>query len=426
MFAAENGFVRRMATGAAVVAAGALVLTSCAGGAGNEGAESGGTVTMWVNPIAGDREAATWEPIVDAFTAENPDIKVDIVVQPWANRDQQLTAAIAGGSGPDVLYMNDFQIPGYQAQGALADLTGVLGQEEKSFAPHTLAAATVDGKLYGAPVLTSVNTTIFNKKVMDAAGIAEADYPTTWAEVLELAPKIKEAGYWVMQVETATTAAANLNFYPFLWSAGGEVLSADGTEPTFNGPEGVEALEFIKAMVDGGYAPTEAITVQASEDLNPVAQGKVAFTFATEASLLTQWGIPEEDLVIKAPLGQKGEGVGFGTVGTLAMLEGSKNVDATKKWIQWVTLPENLATFNLDRGYYSPRADQADIYEEGTLMGQQGQYIDRMHAGVLSPFTAAIETSLIPQLQAALLGRSSVEEALNTAADEVSATIARG
>lgn len=39
------------------------------------------------------------------------------------------------------------------------------------------------------------------------------------------------------------------NWLPFLWQNGGEFLNDDRTEAMFNSPEGVEALEFWKKMV---------------------------------------------------------------------------------------------------------------------------------------------------------------------------------
>lgn len=49
------------------------------------------------------------------------------------------------------------------------------------------------------------------------------------------------------------------NWLPFLWQNGGEFLNEDRTEAVFNSAEGVEALEFWKAMVqDDKSVPLQA------------------------------------------------------------------------------------------------------------------------------------------------------------------------
>ena len=92
---------------AALAAIGSLtLLTACGSGSGSgpgdaisaltsSPASVSGSVTMWIYPIAPAGEAADWKPRVAAFEKLYPKVDVNVVVQPWANRDEQLETAIA-------------------------------------------------------------------------------------------------------------------------------------------------------------------------------------------------------------------------------------------------------------------------------------------------------------------------------------------
>lgn len=415
---------------AAVASVLALTLTACSSGGGvptdSDAPDNlSGTVNFWVNPLLGDDEAASWKPTVDAFEKANPGVTVEITVQPWLNRDEKLTTAIAGGVGPDVVYLNDFQLPKYVDQGAVADVTAGVSSKKSSYSQSVLSGVTFDGKIYGYPALTTVTSLVYNTKVMSEAGIAEADYPRTFDEIMAVAPKIKASGNYVTEFEAYPNAAANLNFYPFLWAAGGDVLSQDQSKATLNTPEAKKALTFLKQLADGGYLPKDSFTAVQQNELSPVAQGETALTFAKPASELTALGINEADLAVGPPLTDS-RPAGYGTVGTFAVLEGSKNKDAANAWAEFITQPDQLSSYLTARSLYSPLTAQKDLYPTTTLAGQQAAYVDDMFHGVLNKASGDIETIVDRHVQAALLGSESVADALSKMDSEVNAALARG
>jgi multiple sugar transport system substrate-binding protein len=380
-----------------------------------------GTVTAWVYPLLGDQENAWWQQRVAEFRKQYTKVDVSVVVQPWANRDTQLTTAIAGGKGPDVVYLNADQIPQYAVQGALADVSGVL-DDRADFRPNALSAMTYKDTLYAAPVLMSVTTTLVNRKVLQAAGVT--DPPKTWDDLRALAPKLKDKGLYATQIYGVPTSL-NATYYPYLWQAGGQVLSADGKKSAFNSAAGVKALRFLKELTDAGAVPKDSLTTLPTSEADPFAQGKVAVQFPGDPATVRAFKSGAADYQVAAPLADV-KSVSFGSVAGLAVLDSAKDKAAAKAWVKFMASPDPAKAFVKDRGYFAPRKSAGTLYAGDPLSGAAERYLDAMEPGVLSPQARQISDLVKPHVQAVLLGRATPEQALADAAKEVDALLARG
>ena len=119
----------------AMAAAMALSITACGGGdestpSGSQPSGSqpsgGGAVTLTVASfnIGGFTDSAAWEPIIEAFNAQNPDVTIEILPVTYQDGDQQLANLIAGGNAPDVVFEGPERIIGnYANEGLLVDLS---------------------------------------------------------------------------------------------------------------------------------------------------------------------------------------------------------------------------------------------------------------------------------------------------------------
>jgi multiple sugar transport system substrate-binding protein len=416
---------RKFAT--ALLCATALVATACSGAEPESPAapenpeEVSGSVTMWYPPIGGDIERAYWDGQIEAFQEEYPDIDVSVEIIPWDSRSERLQTAIAGGTTPDVTYALPSDVYSWGDGGVLADMGDVVQDQDKYF-ENAIEAMTYDGTLYAAPALMGVLPTLYIKPVWDDMGVEPADYPKTWDEVKEWAPKLKEKGYFVTQYDAAPTMTLNGSFYPLLWGNGGRVLSEDLSTVEVNNEAGVGALEFAKWLVDGEHVPADALTQALPVETSPIAQGKVAMLFSRSIESLTQNGVAPEDLVVGAPL-ENVESKAYGNVAGWVMFEESENKDAAAVWINWINQPENLEGFLVDRNQQSARTDVTDLYEEGSLEAEVAKYLDRGTIEPASPNAGEIMNLLKPHLQAALLGQKDAQTALDDAAAEIETVI---
>ena len=103
--------------------------SEAAGIASEEAAAEEGPVTltwaMWGSPA----EVATHQAVADAFMAEHPEIKIEIVSDPWADYFTKMQTLWASGDAeqiPDVLFLSPV-LP-YAAQGVLENLDPYIEQ----------------------------------------------------------------------------------------------------------------------------------------------------------------------------------------------------------------------------------------------------------------------------------------------------------
>jgi len=428
----------RLRYAAALLAAVCLtLLAACSGGSGI--ASSGGiaspsaepnsvsgSVTMWIYPIS-STEAAYWKPKVATFEKLYPHVTVSVVVQPWTNRDEQLATAIAGGKGPDVVYLIPDQIPTYANTGSLSDVGPLVASDKSDFYSNSLKALTYNGTLYGVPLLEQVTTLYANKKIMAAAGITKA--PTTWAQLLADAPKIKAAGYYVTEYQANPAETLNGSFYPLLWEAGGQVLTPNGKQAAFNSSAGVAALTFIQTLVKDGYVPKDPLTTSPLPDTDPINQGKVAFVLNEDVASLTPTAEdPLSNWAVYPPLSSGTSGgkvIDYGTVGGLSILSQSKNKAAAAAWVSWVTSTAQLKNYDKTHSYDSPRISTGNLYPPSTLLGQEENYLPDMTQGSIYVDSREVLSLLSSKLQAAILDDTSPQQALNAAAASVNQLLSR-
>lgn len=403
------------AFGAGALAATGFSVSACGGdddGGGSANPDDvSGDVTMWIYPIDPVSEQKWWKPQIATFNKEYPNVNVKVVVQPWEDRDTQLTTAITGGKAPDLFYIIPDQLPSYAGQNVLADMSGVVKGDD-DYRDNALAAMTYQDTLYGVPLLMGAAGSMVNMKLLQDAGITEK--PATWDDLREIAPALKANGVYVTQYMAAIDQTLNLSFYPFLWQAGGAVVNEDGTEAAFNSEEGLRALTFIKELVDNKWVPEEPLTVnvQSTDPNSPIAKNVIAVVTDGAAGDFVP-GIKLEEWEIGPPLKDKVE-ADYGVVGGLAVLEGAENKDAAMAWAKYVASPDHLKEFDKDRGYFPPRPSLSPLYTaaDDRLKAEEEKYVDSSIPGLIHPKARQLMDLMKPELQSCLLGKKSPEDAL--------------
>jgi len=151
---------------------------------------------------------AEWlsKSVIPAFTekmkAEGKDVTVTL--NQFGGEDEQLTQQLAldfsTGAGPDVSGFDGFLIPSFVDGGLLKSLEEVAGPEVNDWegwshiSEGTKALMSYQGKPYGIALGTDARMIFVRKDLFEKAGLdADTWQPTSWAEVLDAARKIKEA-----------------------------------------------------------------------------------------------------------------------------------------------------------------------------------------------------------------------------------------
>ncbi|ROQ62923.1 multiple sugar transport system substrate-binding protein [Streptomyces sp. 840.1] len=408
--------VRALAAPVLATALAAGALAGCSGSGGDDN-----TVTMWTYPVIFDeaKNKAYWDGLVKAFEKKHDGVTVKVETFPWANRDTALATAIASGKGPDAVYLIPDQLPKYTK--SIVPAGDYMPASAKSdYTDFALKSVTVDGKPLATPILTSANPLICDKRVFDAIG--EKTYPSSWADLEALAPKLKKKGYYATSYSGDTQQTLNMTFYPLLWQAGGDVFSEDGKNVTFNDAAGVKALTYLKKLVEGGYTDKDLVTTTPKLEQTPTAKGKVACTWQnTPADVEPFWG--KENIVVRPPLKDTAS-VGYGTVGALAMLKGADK-KYTGDWLNFVAESKNSAGLQKAAGYFPARRSGGDLYPDDKLQTAVGATLPSMDVGPLQDKAREVQGVLAPEIQAALLGKKSPQDALDTAQKAAQAMLGR-
>ena len=257
---------------AAVAAVATLSLASC--GFGGSGGDSGGggdasTLDLLV-PSYSDATKGLWEDVIDGFTKDNPDIKVNLEVQSWDNLEKVISTKVQAGEAPDIY--NGGPFAGFVEDELLYPVEEVVSDDVYSdFQDSFLANAEVDGTAYALPMIASARALFVNDGLLSQAGV---EAPTDWDSLLDAATKVSAlgggvAGYGMpLGSEEAQAEAA-----VWLWGGGGSF--GDASEITIDTPENLVGAEQIKKMIDAGATQADPGSTQRSPLMDIFIQGKI-------------------------------------------------------------------------------------------------------------------------------------------------------
>lgn len=124
--------------------------------------------------------------------------------------------------------------------------------DKKDFFPAGWEQGEVDGTAYGVPWYVDTRVLYYRTDLAEKAGVTKA--PTDWKGLKDLATAYREkAGTkWGLSIQPSGLDTVQ-NFYPFLYSAGGEIVNGEG-EAVIDSPAAVRALEEYGSYFDKGLS----------------------------------------------------------------------------------------------------------------------------------------------------------------------------
>src|SRR5690349_3850702 len=232
--------------------------TATAPAGGNGGATYTGpnvTVKFW-NGFTG-ADGAGIKQIVDKFTSANPKIKVEMNVYQWTDFFQKLPAAVASGNGPNVAAMHVDDIGTAAAQNTIVpiqDIADALKLQESNYSPVVWQGGLYQSKRYGIPLDVHPLAMYWNKKVFEKAGLDPEKPPATKDDFMSALDKMKAKGikgYWVSPFQFT----GGLTYFGLIYQFGGKVFADDFSSVQWDQQPAIDALTWMRSMVDKGYSP---------------------------------------------------------------------------------------------------------------------------------------------------------------------------
>ena len=208
---------------------------------------------IWGDPA----EINSQKAVVEGFTAANPNIKVDVTVSDWDAYWDRIGTGIAGGAAPDVFAMDGPLGPDYQSRDVLLDLTPFIKDEGYDLGQlddnGVKDFTTKDGVVFGLPRDLNVVALYYNKDMFDKAGIPYPDDTWTWDKLVEVGKQLTidtngdgKIDQWGLYTETTDMENA---WSEFVWQAGGDILTEDGTKSALDKPESAAGLQFLQDLI---------------------------------------------------------------------------------------------------------------------------------------------------------------------------------
>jgi multiple sugar transport system substrate-binding protein len=235
--------------------------------AATEPSACGPVELQYWNPFTGPDGPFMGE-MVDAFNAEHPDIQVTMTSQ--GEYYTQLSTAAAADTLPDVAIVHADQVATQAFRNVIRpidDLVTEMGLSADDYPEAVWAAGDVAGHRYSIPLDIHPMTMFYNADLLTAANIDNA--PTTKEEFDAAAQAVTSGDNKGFDI-TGGFPVTEI-FRQMLHQFGGTEFNADVTEATWNSPEGVQALQWMKDVQSKYSEPN----LEVDAELNAFKTGTV-------------------------------------------------------------------------------------------------------------------------------------------------------
>lgn len=367
--------------------------------------------------------------LIARFEAENPGVKVRWVDIPWAAMENKILTAVSAKTAPDVVNLN----PGFASQlasrNAWLELDSRVPESvRQQYLPNIWKDSTLNGKSFGLPWYLTSRVTIYNKDLLQKAGISQP--PATYAELAQVAKQIKDqTGKYAFFV-TVVPGDSGEVLESFV-QMGVELVDAQG-KAAFNTPKGKAAFQYWVDFYQQGLIPKEALTQGHRRAIELYQAGETALlssgaefmdTIAKNAPSIAKASAAAPQMT--GETGKKNV-----AVMNIVIPRDTDNPDAALKFALFVTNSENQLAFAKAANVLPSTLEALQQYRRSltndgkALPVEQARDISASQmeqAQVLIPTLKnlnKLQKAIYENLQAAMLGEKTVDQAVTDAAQE--------
>jgi multiple sugar transport system substrate-binding protein len=418
---------RALAAGASFTALGSL-LAACGGDddGGGGAANSGEKVSLNFWKFVAEYDDPVIEAAIKRWNTANPNTRINFQTFPFDEyTGAKLTTAFAGGKGPDVFWISPGAFLNYVNNGAAEPVDDIV--DKAAYSEAAVSAVSVDGKMYALPFEQEPVGLYYRRDILDKAGIKP---PETWDDLTAAAQELTGGKQKGIFIEVTPGPYQNFTWYPFLWSAGGEVVAPDSKSSALRTPEAASAFDLWGGLVRDGYAPSK--TAEGTNIIDPLGRGETAM------QVCGFWAISaiEENFkdldygIVPLPIPVGGKPVTVYGGWTQMINSQGDHIEQAKAFTRWLWVqdkqfPENWACRQGSK--FSPRNAVndacADVFEGEPHKAFTDDILPTARAEPRYP--DKVVKAVGDGLQAAMFSGASGEEAANQAADAVDEYLSR-
>ena len=394
-------------------------------------AQAAKTTITYFSFTASPDHIKTLNSIVTAFEKQNPTINIKVENAAYADYFTKLKTRIAANQAPDTFELDYQDFVTYADAGALLNLNTVSAQD-KSFNKNVYfgkaySVFAQNGKQYGLPSSYSTVVLFYNKDLFNAAGVATPTSGWDWSDEAAadkaLAAKLPSGTYADFQ------PVQFYEFYKVLAQAGGQFLSAGNKSALFNKQPGINALNWLIEKQNNGWMPTPA-QMGSMDDGAMFAAGKLAMWHSGIWEFDAMKNVPFKWDVVVEP-GSVTPGNHF-FANDVSVSSKTKNAAAAWKWAKFLTSDASSVKQMIDTSWEIPatsaKAPLAAYLNSANPPANRQAVFDALKNPVVPPVIrqqSQMQDTVTSWLTKALDGSVSVVDALNGAASDVNAILAK-
>jgi multiple sugar transport system substrate-binding protein len=306
----------------------------------------------------------------------------------------------------------------FASQKWLMDMSKYIETRKDDFIPSTLETVTFDGKVFGAPRASDAGMMYYRTDQVK-------QFPATWQELYSEAQKGDGLVYQGSAYEGLT-----VDYLEYAFAAGGTVISEDGKKSTINSPENVKALEFMVNGIKDGAAP-KAVTTMTEEPARRAWE-------AGKATFMRNWSycysLSQKAPKVKgkfdvAPYPQYEGGGKAAVLGghNMVISAYSKNPGGALKFIDYATSTDRIAknaskyskTPTITAAFDDPAVKKAMPFADALKQG-----VEQAKSRPVSPVYPQISEAIFKNVNAALSGSTTPQDALKQADSDINQALA--
>ncbi|HWK67828.1 MAG TPA: sugar ABC transporter substrate-binding protein [Rhizobiaceae bacterium] len=337
------------------------------------------------------------QELLDEFNKAHPDIVVKQEPQSWGEVYAKAPAAIAAGTGPDLLFaIPDFTtvMKGIDAVVPVDDLVKELDAKH-GFVEATLAPYKYDDHVWAVPAYNMAISLWYRNSALKEAGL---QVPKTWTEWKAAAEKLSTDGKYGIGLPANKQLYTDQTVYSFMVNNGAADIYADDGTIAFDKPETVASYQYYSELQklsppdSTSWTWGEAEACFASASCGMILQFSVINTYDTQAEG------DAADLGV-APVPHADDQSASGTISysnaIMLTTKDKAKQDAAKVFLTWLLEPETYGRFlTMEPGLFLPVTDDgakaASFWNDPVVAKYKGQVetmVANASAGKLFGFT---------------------------------------
>jgi ABC-type glycerol-3-phosphate transport system substrate-binding protein len=389
-----------------------LLCLACGGEKGGKGV----TLTVW--ETYNNEERAVFLSLVEEFQAANPGLVINPVNIPFDGLEPKILTALATDTAPDIVRVDVGFLPKLAMRGAVYPLDEYATEAFKEeLRPVALASCIIDDRLYGVPDQVNGLCLFYHRDLFVNAGLDPDVPPETWGQFVDYGRRLtnKDTGVYGFGMRNSLWWSL-----PFIYSFGGNILTPDNKHCALSEKAAVAGFQFkvdlyARHKIEGGAWRAGGIRDDVGFQSKKYA---MVFNGPWAVKGLLDSGI---DLgVALIPAGPAGRATNVGG-NNLAVLSTCKHPAEAFNFLGYIASKDVQARWANELGQVPVNA-AADSLIDLDKHPYLGVFMEQMKYAVPRPQVGSypeIENDTNPEMQAALDGKKTVQEAMNSACKKI-------